>query len=260
MNNFYDKTINEHYNKVAIKFKKSKLSTMNDIYVRNEETKFILNHIKGSKKKLKILDIGCGNGYTLSQIVKLKKHSLFGMENNISLYNISYSRLKKDVEISHGDIRTQKKNFFKKFDLIILQRVLINILNKSHQKKSLSNVLKYLKKNGKLIVIECFDSGLKRLNHLRLKHGLNSIKPKFHNKYLDEKLFKINSLKKIDENNSNLSKHFFNSRFLDEIYLKSKKKKKFAFNSKFTKDLDQIILGLNDNYSHLQILLFKKIR
>ena len=68
--------------------------------------------------------------------------------------------------------------------------------------------LKYLKKNGKLIVIECFESGLKKLNYLRLRHGLKSIKPKFHNKYLNEKLFKIKNLKKIDENNSNLSKHF----------------------------------------------------
>lgn len=258
MNNFYDKTINEHYNKVAIKFKKSKLSTMNDIYVRNEETKFILSTVKSSKKKMKILDIGCGNGYTLSQISNLNKHYLFGMENNISLFNISYNRLKKDAEISHGDIRILKKNYLKKFDLIILQRVLINILNKSHQKKSLLNVLNYLKKNGKLIVIECFESGLKRLNNLRSRHDLNIIHPKFHNRYLDEKMFKIKGLKKLQENNQNLSKHFFNSRFLDAIYLKSKKRKNFTFNSKFTLDLDRTILGIKDNFSHLQILLFKK--
>ncbi len=260
MNNSYDKTINEHYSKVASKFKKSKLSTMNDLFVRNEETKFILNHIKKSKKKLNILDMGCGNGYTLSQIARMKKHRLFGMENNISLFNISYRRLKNNAQILHGDVRIVKKKFIKKFDLIILQRVLINILNKSHQTKSLSNILKYLKKNGKLIVIECFESGLKRLNYLRVRHGLKAIKPKFHNKYLNEKLFKIKNLQKIDENNLNLSKHFFNSRFLDAIFLKSKQKKKFSFNSRFTQDLDKIIIGLKENYSHLQILLFKKTR
>ena len=133
MNNSYDKTINEHYSKVALKFKKSKLSTMNDLYVRNEETKFILNQIKNSKK-LNILDMGCGNGYTLSQIAKIKKHHLFGMENNFSLYNISYNRLKNDAQILHGDIRILKEKFIKKFDLIILQKVLINVLNNSHQK------------------------------------------------------------------------------------------------------------------------------
>ena len=150
---------------------------------------------------MKLLDIGCGTGYTLSQISNLNKHYLFGRENNISLFNISYNRLKKDAEISHGDIRILKKNYLKKFDLIILQRVLINILNKSHQKKSLLNVLNYLKKNGKLIVIECFESGLKRLNNLRSRHDLNIIHPKFHNRYLDEKMFKIKGLKKLQENN-----------------------------------------------------------
>ena len=88
MKKLYDKLITDHYNSVAAKFKKSKLSTMNDVYVRNEETKFILSTIKRSKKKLKILDIGCGNGYTLSQISNLKRHHLFGMENNFSLYKI----------------------------------------------------------------------------------------------------------------------------------------------------------------------------
>ncbi len=258
MKKSYDKIINNHYNKVATNFKKSKLSTMNDIFVRNEETKFIIKVVKNSKKKLKILDIGCGNGYTLSQISNLNKHRLFGMENNILLYNISNNRLKKNANISHGDIRVLKKNYLKKFDLIILQRVLINILNKSHQKKSLLNALSYLKKNGKLIVIECFESGLKRLNNLRSKYGLNIIHPKFHNKYLSEKMFKIKGLKKLQENNQNLSKHFFNSRFLDAIYLKSKNKKNFTFNSKFTLDLDKAIIGVKENFSHLQILLFRK--
>ena len=149
MNNSYDKTINEHYSKV-LKFKKSKLSTMNDLYVRNEETKFILNQIKNSKKKLNILDMGCGNGYTLSQIAKIKKHHLFGMENNFSLYNISYNRLKNDAQILHGDIRILKEKFIKKFDLIILQRVLINVLNNSHQKKILIKCSKIFKKKWKI--------------------------------------------------------------------------------------------------------------
>ena len=258
MKSSYDKVINLHYDSVSKKYNTSKLSTMSDMFVRNEETNFILERIKKIKSKLKILDIGCGNGYTLDQISKLKKkHILFGMENNKSLYDISCKRLKKKAKITNGDIRILNQNFKKKFDLIIIQRVLINILNSSHQKKSLYNVLTYLKKNGKLIVIECFEDGLKQLNNLRQKYGLNKIQPAFHNKYLKDNFFKVKYLKKILDKNENLSKHFFNSRFLDAIYLKSKNEKNFVFNSKFTKDLDSIIYGLKYNYSHLQLLLFK---
>lgn len=50
MKKSYDKIINNHYNKVATNLKKSKLSIMNNIFVRNEKTKFIINLVKNSKK------------------------------------------------------------------------------------------------------------------------------------------------------------------------------------------------------------------
>ena len=71
MKSSYDKVINLNYDSVAKKHNKSKLSTMSDMFVRNEETNFILERIKKIKSKLKILDIGCGHGYTLDQISKL---------------------------------------------------------------------------------------------------------------------------------------------------------------------------------------------
>ena len=51
-----DKKINHHYDKDAIKYKKSKLSTIYDKYIRDQETDFIINIIKNDKKKLKFLD------------------------------------------------------------------------------------------------------------------------------------------------------------------------------------------------------------
>ena len=52
-----------------------------------------------------------------------------------------------------------------------------------------------------------------------MKFYLKKIKPKFHNKYLKDDFFKTKKLHKLKEENKNLSKHFFNARFLDEIYV-----------------------------------------
>ena len=57
MKKTYDKKVNQHYDKVANKQKKSKFSTMADEYIRNQETDFIINIIKNDKKKLNIFYI-----------------------------------------------------------------------------------------------------------------------------------------------------------------------------------------------------------
>jgi len=259
MKKAYDKKINQHYDKLANKHKKSKFSTMTDEYIVDEELNFIINIIKNDKKKLNILDSGCGNGYTLDQVSGLSKNfSLHGVDNNKSLIKIAHKRLSNKANIVKGDIRVFNKNFKNKFDIIISQRVLVNILNESDQKKSLKNIISYLKKNGKLIASESFNYGFNKLNSARVKFNFKKIKPKLHSKYLKSDFFKTKKLHKLKEENKNLSKHFFNARLLDEIYLKSKKKKNFTFNSKFTKYLDNTILEVNDNYSHLKLLLFKK--
>lgn len=256
----YDKKIKKHYDKIANKSKTSKFSTMADGYVRDQETNFIIKIIKNEKKKLNILDIGCGNGYTLSKIFMLsKKNLLQGTDINESLLKIANKRLLNKAKIIRGDIRVFNKSFQNKFDILLCQRVLINILSESDQKKSLKNIISYLKKKGKLIVIESFDSGLKKLNSIRVKFNLKKIKPKFHNKYLKDNFFNTKKLLKLKEEYKNLSKHFFNARFLDALYLKLKNKKNFESNSKFVKFLDNSILEMSNNYSHLKFLLFKKL-
>ena len=77
MKKSYDKIINQHYHDVARKYKTSKLSTMNDEYVRNQETNFVFNILEKNRKNLKILDVGCGNGYTLFQISKSSKNMCY---------------------------------------------------------------------------------------------------------------------------------------------------------------------------------------
>ena len=50
MKKTYDKKVNQHYDKVAKKQKETKFSTMEDEYIRDQETNFIINIIKNEKK------------------------------------------------------------------------------------------------------------------------------------------------------------------------------------------------------------------
>jgi SAM-dependent methyltransferase len=254
----YDKLQIKHYNKVARKFKLSKFSTMSDEFIRDSETKFILQNIK--KKKI-ILDVGCGNGFTLKTIYKVQKVcKLYGIENNLRLYNLAKNNLGKKAKIIKYDIRKKVSNFKNFFDIIICQRVLINLMQRNDQRDALSNILYLLKRNGKLIIIEGFQSGLENLNFLRKKFQLKNIPVAHHNLNLEDSFFKRKDLKDITPKNTKnfLSKNYFISRVLDPIYNLAFKKK-FKYNSDFTRILSEIIPNLNLNIGQLKFLIFKKI-
>ena len=107
MSRNYEKIQKKHYDKEAKLKKSSPKMTMGDDYIRSCETKFILDQIKKNKKKnIKILDIGCGNGYTLKKISKLKKKTeLTGFEPNKLLRNIAKKVLRKKARILGKSIR-----------------------------------------------------------------------------------------------------------------------------------------------------------
>jgi len=255
----YDKLQKNHYDKVARKFKLSKFSTMADEFIRDAETKFILHNIK---KNFFLLDIGCGNGFTLRTIYKKNKTcKLYGLENNLSLHNLARKSLGKKAKIIKHDIRKKLNNFKNFFDIIICQRVLINLMKINDQRKALSNILYLLKRNGKLIIIEGFQSGLDNLNFLRKKLKLSKISVAYHNLNLKDDFFKKKNLKDITPKNTKnlLSKNYFISRVLDPIYNLAFHKKKFKYRSDFTRTLSKIIPNLDLNIGQLKFLVFKKI-
>lgn len=254
----YDSVQKKHYDNQAKKRKNSSNSTMSDNYVRSSETQFILEQIKKiPNKSLKILDIGCGNGYTLSLISKLsKRYQLTGFEPNDLLRQIAKNRLKKKANIFNVNIRDHDL-FDKKYDLIICQRILINIQNYQDQKKALKNILKLSKKNTKFLIIEAFSSGLKNLNLIRKKFKLDTLKSAKCNKYLPDNFFNNKYLKKISHKNENiLSSYYLIARVFHPYYLKANNEK-FKFNSEFVNYFKDIIPSVKGNYSQLKLLIFK---
>ena len=142
----YKEIVDQHYTKEAKNTGLSKLSTMRDLFIRNLETESILKILdKHKNNKVSILDAGCGNGYTLSLVSKkFKNFKLTGFEKNKELFRLSIKRKSRKITFYNMDILSLNKDFIKKFNIIIVQRVLINLLNKKDEIKALKNLRKYL--------------------------------------------------------------------------------------------------------------------
>ena len=115
-------------------------------------TKQYFNNYIDTNKKLKILEIGCGNGFRLSEIQKYSNHLLTGIDLSEKAINEGKSNYPY-INFIHGDINDI--DLTDTYDVIICgfflyyiaQQNLDNIINKIN--KNLNN-------NGKLIIIDFY--------------------------------------------------------------------------------------------------------
>jgi len=266
----YEKTVMDHYTEVALNEKASETSTMKDLYVRNKETQSIINVISNMKKskkfnnkKMTIMDVGCGNGYTLSELKKIWPQDMFiGIEKNDDLRKIADERFSQQgIKVIAGDVRYLDKACTTVPDVIISQRVIINLLDNEDQYIALQQLKRKVADEGIVILIECFNEPLRILNQARAEFDLKEITPSFHNLYLDE-----DSFQKIFEDefcpyheagiNSNfLSGHYYVSRVLHDVMLQGKP---FVRNSHFVKVMSEIIPDEVGDYSPIKMYVFQR--
>lgn len=195
MNNKFQE-IKNYWEGMAKEFKGSQLATAPDTYYRQFEIAQIEEYLQNGKA---VLDIGCGNGFSMLHFTQtFPKARFLGID--YSPLMIKYAKqnlgekpkLKKRVSFEIGDVlKLSELPLFggKKFDFIVSERCLINLLDWPQQKQALLQMKKLLKKNGKIILCENTQEGLGRLNQLRKKFGLPAIKTRWHNFYVPERQF-----------------------------------------------------------------------
>ncbi|MFH0969683.1 MAG: class I SAM-dependent methyltransferase [Patescibacteria group bacterium] len=179
----------------------SQLATAPDIYYRELEIERIISYLRDGKK---VLDIGCGNGFsTILFAKKFSKLKIVGMDYSQKMIDIAAPVLKKKQDLQKrlsfcvGDVLELSKysSAIGKFDFIVSERCLINLLNWKEQKKAILEMKKMLKPGGSIILCENTRDGLERLNKLRKTFDLPAIKMRWHNYYLPEEKF-LNFAKK----------------------------------------------------------------
>jgi ubiquinone/menaquinone biosynthesis C-methylase UbiE len=165
---------------------------MDDDLVRNRELQMIdevTKFLSRKKRKLNVLDLGCGNGYALSILSKSQPHNEYtGLDFTREMIGICLSRNLPNCRFVKGDAR---HTFLpdNRFHLVFTERCLINIPQWEEQIKALNEIHRILKPSSHLLLIECFTDGLKDLNRAREECGLPSLEPKPYNLYLDKEKF-----------------------------------------------------------------------
>jgi ubiquinone/menaquinone biosynthesis C-methylase UbiE len=235
-------------------------STMKDDLIRENEIRFIMTCLTGciNVPNYKILDIGCGNGYTTEIISNsFPKISFIGLDFCDDLLDIAKSRSIPNCQFQKGDVR--KLDFEdNSFDIIYTERCLINIRDWEEQKEALNEINRTLKPNGIFIMIECFLDGYNAYNKARIEMDLPEIKLPDVNLFFDkekvmeemQKSFILINIKGAPWNF--LSSHYYVTRVFHPSITD-----KFIFNSEFVKFFSAALQPVG-NYSPIQGFVFMK--
>ncbi|HYX67710.1 MAG TPA: class I SAM-dependent methyltransferase [Terriglobales bacterium] len=267
-----DELIRDHYRQQAEKHGASSRSTMEDEIIRGRELEFIDKFLGTAgralrKKALKVLDLGCGNGYALELAHRSHpRNRYWGLDFSEDLLALARGRELPHCDLRSGDARAlpYQQGFF---DVVYTERCLINLLDPREQEKALGEIHRVLKPGGYYLMIEAFADGLENNNRARRELGLTDVPEAYHNKFFDKERFLavVKSHFEVVEPESLdryargysfcsnfLSSHYFISRVLYPAVLKGE----LVRNSEFIKFFT--FLPPIGNYASVQAYVLKK--
>ena len=235
MKNGYEDQVMDHYTKVAETVGLSSSCTMEDEYIRAEETRAILSLVESAAGnvagRLRVLDVGCGNGFTLRTLAEQIRNigledrvELVGIEKNPGLLQLARKMNEGwPVAVSGGDILRGETLAIEQgsIDICISQRVIINLMDPADQRAALGNLANLVKSGGHLLFIECFQDALENLNAARKEFGLEPNVPAIHNLYLPSGFFDIPGLEEAAPAGWNIPANVFSTHYYVQRVLQS---------------------------------------
>ena len=148
----------------------------------------IFNNL-GSRKKIKILELGCGTGFLINKLIN--KFNNLDILLDCSCVDFSEKAIDSAKKKNIQNVTFYNKDFFdffeqsyESYDFIITQRSIMAVMDKTKQIKLLDNIKSSLNKVGIGILSECFEEQLLKLNSARAIMGLKEIEKVWHSLYL----------------------------------------------------------------------------
>ncbi len=217
--------IREFWDEQAARFGTSPKASMPDEFLNDMEIEQVTARINEGAK---VLDVGCGNGYTTLRLARSKRITIKGIDYSSEMIRVANEELQGresdlagTVSFDVGDV-LELQEADASYDQVVCKRVLINLVAWKNQKRALENMHRVLERGGTLLLSEASKQGWENMNKLRRAFYLEEIPEPWHNLYLDEEQlfpFAAGLFETVDVVNFS-STYYIGSRILQPFVLK----------------------------------------
>jgi ubiquinone/menaquinone biosynthesis C-methylase UbiE len=231
-------------------------STIQDIRTRRLEMQALFGYVQDG---LKVLEIGCGNGYVAEALARAFDVELDAFDFSADMVRIAQSRR---IEGARGRVRFYREDVLRldspgAYDLIFSERCVQNLATWDEQKQALARIVAALRPGGRYVMLESFWTGLNNLNAARAELELPPIAESWHNRFFEEPETRRHMAGlgcELVEENRFLSGYYFGSRVLLPALMPAGKE----VTSKSI--LNDFFAGLppSGDFSPMKILVFRK--
>lgn len=151
--------------------------THRDVWQRHLEIETLRGLVQPTDR---VLDIGCGNGYTTRRLAP-QVREIVGIDYSDEMIARARREAGPALTFHVHDVLGLGPGDFGLFDVVISVRCLINLAGWAEQQRAIANVASVLKPDGRFLFIEGCRQGRERLNALRATVGLDAMPPVWHN-------------------------------------------------------------------------------
>lgn len=162
-----------------------------DLIAAELERRAISRYVKDG---MRVLDVGCGTGETVLGLARQYRLDAWGIDSAPEMIRVARDNALVDgvgesvVGFQVAEVLTMNIPAYTggraDFDLIVSQRLLINLSSWAEQRAAIERIISWLKPGGLYLAVECSQDGLDGINELRAMVDLPEIKPPWHNIYL----------------------------------------------------------------------------
>jgi SAM-dependent methyltransferase len=133
-----------------------------------------------------ICDVGCGEGEATLEYSQIPGVEILAVDNSPTRLHLAEDRLAGQVNVELLCYSVLDDFTDERFDVVISQRLLVNLPSWKKQKKALKRLIKLLKPGGRLLLSEGSINGATALNDFRFQMGLPDIPVPEHNVFIDD--------------------------------------------------------------------------